>query len=199
MALRPTEKSVKRYKVMRIAAIACFLGLAVQLFVIQIVNHDKYEQMAVDQQTSDITIEAARGPIVDRNGNVLAISATAYKVIMAPAVIKNDEVRKELSEGLAQILDLEYEEVYEKASQNSQYVIIARRIDKEVADKVSEFIVSDPDYSAVVTLTEDTKRYYPNGNLLSTVLGFDGTDNQGLEGLEYSYDEYLKGSDGKQV
>lgn len=199
MALRPTEKSVKRYKVMRIAAIVCFLGLAVQLFVIQIVNHDKYEQMAVDQQTSDITIEAARGPIVDRNGNVLAISATAYKVIMAPAVIKSDEVRKELSEGLAQILDLEYEEVYEKASQNSQYVIIARRIDKEVADKVSEFIVSDPDYSAVVTLTEDTKRYYPNGNLLSTVLGFVGTDNQGLEGLEYSYDEYLKGSDGKQV
>ena len=173
--------------------------LVLQFFRIMIIKHDLYEQKAIAQQTRDIVIEARRGSITDRNGNILAVSATAYKVVMAPAVIKADETREEIAKNLSEILDMDYDSVYAMTKKNLQYVEVKRRIEKDVADRVTAFIRSDKKYSEVLTVTEDTKRYYPNGNMLSTVLGFVGADSQGLAGIESMYDSYLKGSNGKLI
>ena len=162
-------------------------------------EHEKYERIAVDQQTSDIAIQAKRGSIVDRNGNELAISATAYLVTMKPISFENDEERELLASNLSEILDIDYDKLLEKTKRDVRYVEIVRGIEKDQADAVSEFISENKGLVDVVTITETAKRYYPHGNLLSTVLGFVGTDNQGLEGLEYLYDTYLKGSIGKII
>lgn len=199
MAIRPTEKNLFRYSVLRIISCVLLIVLAGRLFVIQVIDHDKHEQRAIDQQTRELTIEAKRGSITDRNGNVLAVSATAYKIVMAPSVISDNDTREEIADGLSSALGMDRDKIYEMTLKKTQYVEVARRVEKSVADKVSEFIDSDDSFSGIITIAEDPKRYYPNGNLLSTVLGFVGTDNQGLEGLEVMYDSYLKGSSGKLI
>lgn len=199
MAIRPTDKNLFRYNALRVIACVMLVVLIGRLFFIQVIDHDKYEQRAIDQQTQELTIEAKRGSITDRNGNVLAVSATAYKIVMAPSVISDDDTREEIADGLSSALSMDRDKIYEMTLKKTQYVEVARRVEKQVADKVSEFISSDKDFSGIITIAEDPKRYYPNGNLLSTVLGFVGSDNQGLEGVEVMYDSYLKGSAGKLI
>ena len=191
---------VIRFYVIRIAFVLAFIALAARFFYLQIIEHDKYEQLAVSQQTSDITVSAQRGTIYDVNGNALAVSATAHMVTIAPNKITDEETRIALSEGLAEILELKYEDVYAKANQKkSQYAVIARGVESDVIDKLTEFLSTSKKFSTAVSVTESAKRYYPHGNLLSTVLGFVGVDSQGLEGIEYMYDAYLKGTDGKII
>ncbi|MBQ2915470.1 MAG: PASTA domain-containing protein [Clostridia bacterium] len=199
MSKRPTRSMVIRFNVLRIVFVLAFVGIAARFFYLQIIQHDKYEQIAVSQQTSDITVSAKRGTIYDANGNELAVSATAYMVTISPNEIKDEETKVRIAEGLAEILGLDYDKVYAKTQLNSQYAEIARGLEKDVIEKVTEFISTDKKLSGPVNITETAKRYYPHGNLLSTVLGFVGVDNQGLEGIEWLYDEYLKGSDGKII
>ncbi|MBQ6809513.1 MAG: PASTA domain-containing protein [Clostridia bacterium] len=200
MPKRPSKSMVIRFYVIRIAFVLAFIALAARFFYLQIIEHDKYEQLAVSQQTSDITVSAQRGTIYDVNGNALAVSATAHMVTIAPNKITDEETRIALSEGLAEILELKYEDVYAKANQKkSQYAVIARGVESDVIDKLTEFLSTSKKFSTAVSVTESAKRYYPHGNLLSTVLGFVGVDSQGLEGIEYMYDAYLKGTDGKII
>ena len=146
-----------------------------------------------------MTIEAKRGAITDRNGKAFAISASAYKVVMSPSIIKDDDMREKIADGLSSALGMDRDAIYEMTQKKTQYVEVARRIEKEKADAVNAFVSSDKEYPGIITLAEDPKRYYPNGNMLSTVLGFVGSDNQGLEGIEYMYEDYLKGSPGKII
>ena len=199
MAQRPSRDMVISYIAVGCIFCLCFLGLIGRFFYLQIIEHDKYERLAVDQQTSDIAIQAKRGSIIDRNGNELAISATAYLVTMKPVSFKSDADRELLASNLSRILNIDYDKLLEKTKRDVRYVEIVRGIEKDEADAVSEFISDNKDLVEVVTIIETAKRYYPHGNLLSTVLGFVGTDNQGLEGLEYLYDSYLKGSNGKII
>ena len=196
---RPKSNSKNRYAVVRVIAMIALICLIGRLFYIQIIKHSKYEQIAVSQQTQDIAIEAKRGTITDRNGNILAISATAYKVVMAPKLIDSEDLREKICDGLSSALSEDRDKIYEMTLKSVQSVEVARRVEKDVADKVSDFISENKDYAAIITVTEDPKRYYPNGNTLSTVLGLVGSDNQGLEGLEYLYDDYLTGTAGKLV
>ena len=196
---RPKSNSKNRYAVVRVIAMIALICLIGRLFYIQIIKHSKYEQIAVSQQTQDIAIEAKRGTITDRDGNILAISASAYKVVMAPKLIDSEDLREKICDGLSSALSEDREKIYEMTLQHVQSVEVVRRVEKDIADKVSDFISEDKDYAAIITVTEDPKRYYPNGNTLSTVLGLVGADNQGLEGLEYLYDDYLTGTAGKLV
>jgi len=199
MAQRPSKELTVSYIIVGCFFTLCFIALIGRFFYLQIIEHDKYERIAVDQQTSDIAIPAKRGSIVDRNGNELAISATAYLVTMSPVSFKNDDARELLASGLSEILSIDYDDLLEKTKREVRYIEIVRGIEKEDADKVSAFLSENKELSEVVTISEIAKRYYPHGNLLSTVLGFVGTDNQGLEGVEYLYDSYLKGSNGKII
>lgn len=196
---RPKSNSKTRYAVIRVIAMIALICLIGRLFYIQIIKHSKYERIAVSQQTQDIAIEAKRGTITDRDGNILAISATAYKVVMAPKLIDSEDLREKICDGLSSALSSDRDKIYEMTLKNVQSVEVARRIEKDVADKVNDFISENKEYAAIITVTEDPKRYYPNGNTLSTVLGLVGVDNQGLEGLEYLYDDYLTGTAGKLV
>ncbi len=174
-----------------------FLGLAGRLFYLQVIQHEKYESLALDQQTWEITVDPDRGSIKDVNGVDLAVSATAYQVLMAPAQLTEEKDCVEVAAFLSEALGLNYETVYNQTQKNSQYLAVKRRVEKADADKVTQWVSEHSGYKTALWVSEDTKRYYPYKNLLSTVVGFVGSDNQGLEGLEYYYDSYLSGTPGK--
>ncbi len=174
-----------------------FLALAGWLFYLQVGRHNYYESRALDQQTWEITVDPSRGSIKDVNGVDLAVSATAWQVLMAPVQLETEEACTEVATFLSEALGLNYDTVYAQTQKNSQYLSVKRRIEEDQADLITEFLAEHKEYAAALWISEDTKRYYPYKNLLSTVVGFVGTDNQGLEGLEYYYDSYLAGTPGK--
>ena len=157
-----------------------------------------YQKKATMQQLQDTEISAKRGDIYDRNMEVLATSATAYTVYITPQDIKDDDTAKLLAKGLSELLDVEYDKVYNATKKSTYYEKIKTKIDQTLANKVRTFI-SENKLGAIVGLDEGSKRYYPNDNLASTVLGFVGADNQGLNGLESYYDDMLKGVPGRVI
>lgn len=184
---------------MAVCGIAAFLILLARLYKLQIVDHEYYEQLAVEQQLREAPTSAARGVIYDTNMNALAVSASVDNIYLSPAEIEMYGEDKELiARELSKILDLEYDDVLEKASRTgSWYVTLARKVERETADKVREF---KNEYSLRgVRLETDTKRYYPNSSLACHLIGFVGTDNYGLEGIEAQYDSALAGSAGRTV
>lgn len=196
------DRNTMEMKKKMLLLLVCFvLGfLYVLCFIVnwQFVKGSELSRAAIEQQTRDKTINSKRGSILDRNGNVLAASVSVETVTAAPVEVqKNDMSVEEISRGLAEILGEEYETVYKKLSQKVAYVVVKKRLEKQDADKVRKF-VSDNDLSGF-TLVSDTKRYYPYDNLASHVLGFTGTDNQGLAGIEREYDSYLKGMAGRLI
>ncbi len=211
MAVKPGKEMVTRIFVMMLAVIILFSGVAgVRLVNIMIVNSEKYQAEASEQQLYDSLITAPRGDIYDKNMQVLARSTTAWTVYITPnGIYKIDDegdrelVKKTIAENLSRILELEYDKVYEQTEKRSYYVIVKKKIDKSVADKVREFL-SDERYQDLelvryVGLDETTKRYYPNDSLASVVLGFVGSDDQGLSGIESYYDNELTGIAGRVV
>lgn len=176
-----------------------FFGWAtVNLVNIMVVHGDEYKALAADQQLQDTVLAAKRGDIYDRNGETLATSATAWTVYITPRDIESDEERQLIASGLSEILGLDYEKVYEQTKKSTYYEKVASAIEKTTADEVRTFI-SEKKIGSMVGLDETTKRYYPNDNLASTVIGFVGTDNQGLSGLESYYDEQLRGVAGRVI
>lgn len=164
---------------------------------IAVVNNDFYQNKATQQQLRDVTVNANRGTIYDCNMNVLAQSVTVWTVFISPADIEDDEERETICSGLSEILGVDRETIYQKSQKSNYYEVIARKIDKDKADEVRQF-VTDTGVGAV-HLIEDTKRSYPYGNFASTVIGFTGDDNQGLYGIEAEYDEELSGTPGRIV
>ena len=211
MAIKPGKEMVTRIVVVMLAVIILFSGVSTfQLVNIMIVNGEKYQNEASEQQLYDSLVTAPRGEIYDRNMQVLARSTTAWTVYITPNGIHKIEdeadkeyVRKTIAENLSEILELDYDKVYEQTGKRSYYVIVKKKIEKSVADKVREFL-SDEKYEDLelvkyVGLDETTKRYYPNDSLASVVLGFVGSDDQGLSGLESYYDNELTGIAGRVV
>ncbi len=174
-----------------------------RLAQLSLVQGEELKNLAVNQQLRDTTINAKRGTIYDANMKVLAQSATVWKVVINPANFEFEEEREVVAQGLAEILDLDYEDVLEKTKQNLQYVEVKRQIESDTREEILNFIEEledrdEPIYS-IITLLEDYKRYYPYGTFASSVIGFTGAENQGLAGLEYQYDEILTGTPGRLV
>ena len=198
MAKGPTIPMSKRIVIMMCAIVLFFVLLTGKLFHIQIVKGEEYQAKAISQQTRDITISAKRGTIYDRNYKALAISATAYKIVLAPSIIEDEEIRQIILDGLPPILGIEKETVENSLAKNTAYDVIARRVEKDVVDQVREF-VSDNELGQYISILDDPKRYYPYNDFAAHVIGFVGSDNQGLAGLEAQYEEYLKGEDGRVI
>ena len=211
MSVKPGKEMVTRIFIVMLAVIILFSGVsAVQLINIMVVDGEKYQSKASEQQLYDSLITAPRGEIYDKNMQVLARSTTAWTVYITPNGIHKidneadkEYVRKTIAENLSEILELEYDKVYEQTGKHSYYVIVKKKIEKSVADKIREFL-SDEKYEDLelvkyVGLDETTKRYYPNDSLASVVLGFVGSDDQGLSGLESYYDNELTGIAGRVV
>lgn len=188
--------------VLMIILVVGFGMVTARLFYLQTYMADELQQKAVDQQLADTTISAKRGSIYDRNGKVLAQSATVWKIVIAPINLKSDEERHIVANGLAKILDLDVDEVYQKTLKKSYYIEIKRKVDTDIRDQVVEFaqkISEENGIKAAINTIEDYKRSYPYNQFAGSVLGFVGSDGQGLEGLESQYDEYLTGKPGRLI
>lgn len=184
---------------MLVCGVVAFSVLIARLYKVMIVDHEYYQELAVEQQTRETKISAARGTIYDANGNVLAMSATAYTVFISPYEMEYyGEDASLIARGLSAILDTDYDSILEKTQDTkSWYKTVAVKIESDLADEVREF-KSENDLNSI-HIENDSKRYYPYGSLACHVIGFVGTDNYGLEGIEAVYDDYLKGTDGSVV
>jgi len=186
---------------MVVFGIVAFIVLILQLYKVQIVDHELYESNAVEQQVRDTTISANRGAIYDRNMNTLAMSATVSTVYISPAELilyEEEDMRVMISSRLSEILGVDYDTIESKwLDTKSWYKTVAVKIEAELADQVRDF-KNEYDLKSV-HIVPDTKRYYPNGSLASQIIGFVGVDNTGLEGIEAVYDRYLQGTSGRIV
>ncbi len=182
-----------------IFAAALLLWLAGMLAKYQIVNYSYYQTKAISQQTMDTTLNAKRGTIYSRNYTALAKSAPVETVYIAPNSIDKDDpaVCRLIASGLSAILGVDEETIYQKTQKNNYYELVKRRIESDVADQVRTFVKENK--LKGIHLVEDTKRYYPFNSMACHILGFTGTDNVGLDGIESIYNEYLQGTSGKLI
>ena len=203
MAKGTTEKMWR--KALLLTAALVFVGfgaVVISLFRWQIIRGEEMSIAALDQSLRSTTLSAMRGTIYDATGKVLAQSASVWTVVLEPAYFADyddpEGARQKVASGLAAILDMDEEEVYEKTQGSSYFVYLKRRVETSVRDEINEFLEAEG-ISSGVRLIEDYKRYYPYGTVASTVLGFTGTDGQGLEGLELQYDTQLRGTAGRLI
>lgn len=199
----PAQRLRQRTAILILLILVLGFGAAVlRLTYLTTVQSSELQESAVDLQLADTTVSAKRGTIYDANGNVLAESASVWQVVMSPVNFKNDKQRQAAAKGLSEIFDLEYNDVLDDTKQQSHYVIVKRRIESDEREKVLELIDTlkkDYSCSGVIQLLDDYKRYYPKNSLASSVIGFTGSDDQGLEGIEYEYDSYLSGTPGRII
>lgn len=199
----PAQRLRQRTAILILLILVLGFGAAVlRLTYLTTVQSSKLQESAVDLQLADTTVSAKRGTIYDANGNVLAESASVWQVVMSPVNFKNDKQRQAAAKGLSEIFDLEYNDVLDDTKQQSHYVVVKRRIESDEREKVLELIDTlkkDYSCSGVIQLLDDYKRYYPKNSLASSVIGFTGSDDQGLEGIEYEYDSYLSGTPGRII
>ncbi|MEE0858452.1 MAG: penicillin-binding transpeptidase domain-containing protein [Acutalibacteraceae bacterium] len=178
-------------------------GIAIaRLFYFSIIKGDELQQKAYSLQLNDTTISAKRGSIYDTNGKVLAQSATVWQVVLAPIYFETDEQRTLVAQRLAEILDLNQNDVYEKTKEKTYYSVVKRKVETKEKDevlKLVEELQEKYNLGNVIELIEDYKRYYPYGDFASTILGFTGSDGEGLEGIEYQYNSYLTGVPGRVI
>lgn len=192
---------------MAVLGVLVFLILVIKLFSLQILRHDELEAKALDQQTRSTEVAATRGTIYDRNGNIMAISATAETVFLSPLEMdralsdKDNPVawtKDSVAQKLSEILEINKEGILKKMERtDSQYEVLKLRVEEDVADQIRTFI-NDEGVVGVYMVT-DAKRYYPYATLGSQIIGFVGTDNYGLYGLEARYNDVLDGETGLVV
>ena len=179
-----------RIRLLLLIVIIILLLIIGKVFYIQVFSYNKLSKITEDLWSRKMTINAPRGDIIDRNGKILASSSVTTTIYVVPNQIKDKE---EVSKNIASILECDYEDVYKYVSKNSSMEIIRKGMDLEsdIADKIDKL-----GYDGVY-LVMDSKRYYPYKDALSHIIGFVGSDNQGLSGLEFTYDKYLKGINGE--
>ena len=197
----------RTFVLMLIMGIGMFIVLFFKLYSLQITRHEELQSKAVSQQTRSSVVNADRGTIYDASGNILAISSTAETIFLSPKEINdalNDEknpvtwTKETLAGALADILDVSEEGILKKmARTNSMYEVLKYRVEEDVANKVRSFI-NEEGVRGVYMVT-DAKRYYPYATLAAQIIGFVGTDNYGLYGLEARYNSVLDGQTGLVV
>ena len=168
----------------------------IRLIIVQFVEGEKWTLKAKNQAYVSRQITASRGIIYDRTEkNILAQSSSVETVSVNPVNISDDK-KENVAKVLSEIFNLDYEKVLKKVKNNkSKQEIIVRKVDKETADKLRNWMNENNIFSGI-NIDEDMKRYYPYGDLASHIIGFVGSDNQGLEGIEAKYNDVLTGKKG---
>ena len=169
--------------------------LIVRIGYIQIISGKELSKLAYEQQTLDRKINPKRGTIYDATGkNILAVSSNVETVTVNPVNIKNEDKEK-VAKSLSDIFDLDYESILKKVKKRSSIETIVKKVNKEKTDELRKWMELNQ-ITTGINIDEDTKRYYPYNNVASQVIGFCGSDNQGLDGIEAKYEETLKGKQG---
>lgn len=180
----------QRIKYIFLIIILLFFIIFFKVVYVQVFSYDKLSSLSDDLWSRNLPISAARGKILDRNGKVLADNITITSLVIIPNQIENP---KEVAKVISSILGTSYEDMYKHVTKKTSIERVhpeGRNLSFEIADKINSYSFSG------VYLVKESKRYYPNKNMLSHVLGYTGIDNQGLSGIELLYNDYLTGEDG---
>jgi len=194
--------AVKKFRIVLASLLIIFLLLIIRLIWLQFVQGSDLKEQAYNQQTTDQIISTSRGTIYDSTGKTLAISTPTDTVTINPKKIvgSNDEETKAKKEKVAkafsEIFELDYNETLEKVNSTSNVQTIAKKVDKDKIDKLKQWMKTEK-ISTGINIDEDTKRVYPYNNLASNLIGFCGTDNTGIQGIEDSWNSVLQGTPGK--
>lgn len=182
-------KTYNRKKIALVFA-CCFLALLVlvgRLVELMVFESEYYQELADDLHERERSIKAARGKIIDASGTVLATNRTVCTISVVHSQIKDPE---RVIQTLSKELNLSEETVRKRVEKRSSIERVKTNVEKEIGDRIREYQL------AGVKIDEDFRRYYPYGSLASKVLGFTGSDNQGIIGLEVVYDSFLQGMNG---
>ncbi|MBR3152657.1 MAG: penicillin-binding protein 2 [Clostridia bacterium] len=178
------------------------MGLIVRIGYIQFIKGKEYKTEAYKQQTSSQIISTKRGIIYDSTGKVLARSATVDTISLAPGKVFYEDgtvVKNEfLADGFTEIFGLDHDKTLEELNSSTSVITIARKVEKETVEKLEKWMAENKITSGI-NIDSDSKRYYPYDNLASSVIGFCGDDNQGLEGIEAEWDKVLTGTPGRII
>ena len=187
--------SKKKMRNILFIAFLIIICLIVRLGYIQLIQGRELAELAYEQQTLDRKINPKRGTIYDATGkNILAVSSTVETVTVNPGNI-SAENKEKVAKVLSDIFELDYETVLKKVKKRSSIETIVKKVEKEKTDELREWMEQN-NITTGINIDEDTKRYYPYNNLASQIIGFCGSDNQGLDGIEAKYEEELKGEQG---
>lgn len=198
MAKETTIRMWRRALILILIMAAGLCLVVFNLIRLQLIDGEELKKAAIDQSLQPTTLTAQRGTIYDCSGTkILAQSASVWTVALEPAYIDKED-KEVLARGLAEILDMEEADVLELTQKNTYFTYVKKKVETAIKDEILEFL-EENDINRGVQLIEDYKRYYPYGNFMGPVLGFTGTDNQGLSGLEYQYDTELSGTAGRLV
>lgn len=188
MSVYPQLQVRKRILLLFLLFFLLIILLSIRLTWIQVINSAEFQKKALEQRTRELKVEPKRGIIYDSKGRELAISGSSETIVAVPMEIKDPARTARI---LSNILNMEYDYVYERITRKASAVYVKRKVSEEIAEAVRKQNLDG------IQFTEESKRFYPKGNLASHILGFAGIDSQGLEGLELSYDKYLRGKPGK--
>ena len=184
------KKIDTRIKYVILIALLLFFIIFLKIFYIQVFEYKKLSTLEDELISRELPIVAERGRILDRNGIVLADNLTTTSLIVIPNQVEDKEYTAKV---ISKILDVSFEDIFAHVTKKVSIERIhpeGRNLGFDIADKISSYNLPG------VYLVKESKRYYPYGNMLSHVLGFTGSDNQGLSGVELLYDDYLKGTNG---
>ena len=187
--------SKKKMRNILFVSFLIIICLIVRIGYIQLIQGKELAKLAYEQQTLDRKINPKRGTIYDATGkNILAISSTVETVTVNPGNI-SAENKEKVAKVLSDIFELDYETVLKKVKKRSSIETIVKKVEKDKTDELREWM-EENNITNGINIDEDTKRYYPYNNLASQIIGFCGSDNQGLDGIEAKYEEELKGEQG---
>ena len=188
---------VKRLRTILSFGVIILSLLIIRIFWIQFIDGSWLKEKAFRQQTASKIISPERGSILDVNGKILAVSEEVDTISINPTRI--DKEKKEIvAKGLSDIFELEYEEVLEKVNSTSSFETIIKKVENDKVTELETWMTNNK-ITVGINIDADNKRCYPYNELAAQVIGFCGTDNQGLEGIEASYDNILTGRSGKIV
>ena len=174
--------------------------LVIRIGYLQSIKSSYLKEMAYKQLITTRVISTKRGTIYDSLGNQLAMSSEVDTISINPSKIKveNDEektksLKEKVAKGLSEIFELDYEEVLDKVNSEQSVETIIKKVEEDKVNTLKNWMKVNEIYAGI-NIDSDTKRSYPYNNLASNLIGFCGSDNQGLEGIEYYWDSILSGT-----
>ena len=188
--------SKRRMKIIMFVALTLLVCLIIKIGIIQFKDGSYLQYLAYEQQSLNRSISPKRGTIYDSTGkNILAVSSTTQTVTINSVNIKEEDKEK-VARKLSEIFELDYEKILKKVNKKSSIETIVKRVEKEKTDELRKWM-KENNIESGINIDEDTKRYYPYNSLAAQFIGFCGSDNQGLDGIEAKYNDILKGQNGR--
>lgn len=190
--------SSKKIGSILIVALLFMIALLLRVAYLQFIDGSRLQTLATSQQTLTETISAKRGTIYDSNGKALAISYDTDKVYITPSQIKDDNNKSIVAQNLSSILGIDYNELLTQIQSSSDKFLVASDVEQDKIDQINNW-KKELKFATGISFEETTSRTYPYKTLASTIVGFVGSDGQGLSGIESSWDSFLSGTAGKSV